>query len=131
MAERLGARRSADGLRRLSEVRVLGLDVEEDVLRDLAAEDEAGAADQQVLLEAAGVVVRRVADLLEVRLRLQEDAELEVDVVVDLDDGLGFGPAEREQEQGGDETTGGRPQGAVREIGMRAFLLFGRTCWRD
>src|ERR1035437_10011793 len=111
---RLDPRRSArQRLRGLAEARVLGIEVEENVLRHLAAQDETGPAKQHVLLPPPGIVVRRVRDLLEVGLPLEQDAEPEIDVVVDLDEGLGFGPAERKQEKGGDEASGGRPQCAV------------------
>src|SRR5664280_954134 len=112
-AGRLGASARATD-RRLAEVGVVGLDEEEHVRGHLSAQDDPGPAQQHVLLPAAGGGVRRVRDLLLVPLRLQQQPELEVDVVVDLDDGLGFGPAEREQEKGGDEASGGRPQCAVR-----------------
>ena len=72
---------------------------------------------QEVLLVPAGAVVRRVRDLLEVRLRLDEDAELEVDVVVDLDEGLGGlgGPGRRQaREEAATRPRSGRPQCAVR-----------------
>src|SRR5450759_5469662 len=74
-AKSLRPRRGADGLRRLAEVRVLGLAAEANVIRDLAADEEAHAANEEVLLIAAAAVVRGVRDLLEVRLRLEEEAE--------------------------------------------------------
>src|ERR1017187_5655374 len=112
---RLDPRRPArQRLRGLAEARVLGIEVEENVLGDLPAQDETGPAEQHVLLPPSRIVVGRVRDLLEVGLPLEQDAEPEIDVVVDLDEGLGFGPAERKQEKGGDEASGGRPQCAVR-----------------
>src|SRR5450830_1740893 len=84
------------------------------MLNSFAMRHSAAASKDQVLLEAVAAVVRKVADLLEVRLRLEQRADLEVDAVADLDEGLGFGPAERKQEKGGDEASRSRPQGAVR-----------------
>src|ERR1035441_7394771 len=88
---RLDPRRPArQRLRGLAEVRVLGIEVEENVLRDLPAQDETGPAEHHVLLPPPRIVVRRVRDLLKVGLPLEQDAEPEIDVVVDLDEGLGL-----------------------------------------
>ena len=95
----LGDEAAAERLRRLAEVRVVGLVEERHGRRDLSADEKTDAPQEEVVR----VALRRGGDLRGVGPRLQQQSEPEVDVIVDFDGCLRAGKRGDEEEAKHDE----------------------------